>query len=99
MHKNTGMRRLGPMQRTFLTAAALAAVLTPLGCANPFETSVDNPNAVVEDALNNAAGATTISIIDWTTMRSRLLPSKSATSRLSILTKSSGSARRYARLE
>lgn len=60
MHKHTGMRRLGPMQKTFLTVAALAAVLTPLGCANPFETDVDNPNAVVEDALNNAAGATTL---------------------------------------
>ena len=60
MQKHTGMRRLGPMHRTLLTAGALLAVLTPLGCANPFETDVDNPNAVVEDALSNAAGATTL---------------------------------------
>lgn len=60
MQKHTGMRRLGPMHRTLLTAGALLAVITPLGCANPFETDVDNPNAVVENALNNAAGATTL---------------------------------------
>jgi len=48
------------MHRTILTAGALLAVLTPLGCANPFDTKIDNPNAVVEDALNNAAGATTL---------------------------------------
>lgn len=60
MQKHTGMRRLGPMHRILLTAGALLAVITPLGCANPFETDVRNPNAVVEDALNNAAGATTM---------------------------------------
>ena len=44
-----------------LGAVALAAmVMIPLGCANPFDTSVDNPNAVVETALADAAGATTL---------------------------------------
>ena len=44
-----------------LGAVALAAmVMVPLGCANPFDTSVANPNAVVETALADAAGATTL---------------------------------------
>lgn len=60
MHTNTGMRRLGPMRRSLLTAGALLAVVTPLGCANPFDTDTKNPNAVAEAALDDPAGATTL---------------------------------------
>ncbi|MFM8910665.1 MAG: hypothetical protein ACKOH8_08885, partial [Gemmatimonadota bacterium] len=52
------MRRLGSMSR--LLGVALAAALLPAACANPFDTAVENPNAVVEDALNDPAGATTL---------------------------------------
>lgn len=59
MRTNDSMR-LGSMGRLVRTAALAAAVLLPSACTNPFETDVDNPNAVVETALNDPAGATTL---------------------------------------
>lgn len=59
MRTNNGMRRLGTMGR-FVGTAALAAAALSTACANPFDTDVDNPNAVVEEALNDPAGATTL---------------------------------------
>lgn len=58
MRITNGMTRLGAMGRT-LGAAALAATLAA-ACANPFDTDVENPNAVVETALGDPAGATTL---------------------------------------
>lgn len=51
-HQST-IRHLG-------TIALAALVMIPMACANPFDTSVSNPNAVVETALADAAGATTL---------------------------------------
>ena len=51
---------LGSKGRLLGTAALVAAVSFPIACANPFDTDVDNPNAVVEAALAAAAGATTL---------------------------------------
>lgn len=59
MRTNTSMRRLGTMGR-YVGSAALAATMLSTACANPFDTDVDNPNAVVEEALNDPAGATTL---------------------------------------
>jgi len=58
MRQMTSMRRLGSKSR--LLGVALAAALLPAACANPFDTSVENPNAVVEEALGDPAGATTL---------------------------------------
>jgi hypothetical protein len=58
MRHLTSMRRLGSLSR--LVGAALSGALLVGACANPFDTDVDNPNAVVEDALADAAGATTL---------------------------------------
>lgn len=58
MRSNTSMR-LGTMGR-FVGTAALAAAALSTACANPFDTDVDNPNAVIEEALNDPAGATTL---------------------------------------
>ena len=58
MRQMTSMRRLGSKSR--LLGVALAAALLPAACANPFDTDVENPNAVVEEALGDAAGATTL---------------------------------------
>ncbi|MBM3899302.1 MAG: hypothetical protein FJ362_03975 [Gemmatimonadetes bacterium] len=52
------MRRLGSLSR--LVGAALSGALLVGACANPFDTDVDNPNAVIEEALGNAAGATSL---------------------------------------
>lgn len=60
MRTNHSMRRLGTTGRLAGTAAVIATALLPVSCANPFDTDVDNPNAVVEAALNNPAGATTL---------------------------------------
>lgn len=43
-----------------IVAALAAAVLVPAACSNPFETDIKNPNAVIEDALGDPAGATTL---------------------------------------
>lgn len=51
---------LGSKGRLLGTAALVAAAIVPIACANPFDTDVDNPNAVVEAALAAAAGATTL---------------------------------------
>lgn len=59
MRTNTSMRRLGTMGRIVGTAALVAVALST-ACANPFDTDVDNPNAVVEDSLTNPAAATTL---------------------------------------
>ncbi|MDZ7592516.1 MAG: hypothetical protein U5L05_17945 [Rubrivivax sp.] len=59
MRTNHSMRRLGVMGR-FVGTAALAAAALSTACANPFDTNVDNPNAVIETALNDPAGATTL---------------------------------------
>ena len=58
MRQMISMRRLGSKSR--LLGAALVAALLPAACANPFDTSVENPNAVVEEALGDPAGATTL---------------------------------------
>lgn len=60
MRKNHSMRKLGITGRVVGAAAIVAAALLPVSCANPFDTDVENPNAVVEEALNNPAGATTL---------------------------------------
>jgi hypothetical protein len=60
MPTNNSMRRFGMTGRWAGTAALAVAALLPASCANPFDTSVENPNAVVEAALNNPAGATTL---------------------------------------
>ncbi|MFM8909865.1 MAG: RagB/SusD family nutrient uptake outer membrane protein, partial [Gemmatimonadota bacterium] len=52
------MRRLGSLSR--LVGAALSGALLVGACANPFDTDVDNPNAVVGEALGDAAGATSL---------------------------------------
>ena len=58
MRHLASMRRLGSLSR--LVGAALSGALLVGACANPFDTDVDNPNAVVEEALGDAAGATTL---------------------------------------
>lgn len=60
MRTESSMHRLGTMGRLVGTAAIAAAALLPTGCANPFDTDVNNPNAVVEEALGDPAGATTL---------------------------------------
>ncbi len=52
----------GPSVSTgrILRAVALATLVAGAACTNPFETDVDNPNAIVENGLNNPAGATTL---------------------------------------
>ena len=49
MRTNTSMRRLGTMGRIVGTAALVAVALST-ACANPFDTDVDNPNAVIEES-------------------------------------------------
>lgn len=49
----------GRTTRVLSLGAALALAATT-GCDNPFGTDVRNPNAVIEDALADAAGATTL---------------------------------------
>lgn len=44
----------------FVARLALASATVTLGACNLFETDVTNPNAVVEEALNDPAGATTL---------------------------------------
>jgi len=58
MRHLASMRRLGSLSR--LVGAALSGALLVGACANPFDTNVDNPNAVVEEALGDAAGATSL---------------------------------------
>jgi hypothetical protein len=60
MRTNNSIGRPGSLSRLLGTAALAAMVITPIGCANPFDTDVENPNAVVETALNDPAGATTL---------------------------------------
>lgn len=43
-----------------LVVACLAAVAFTAGCDSLFETDIKNPNAVIEDALGDPAGATTL---------------------------------------
>ena len=58
MRHTASMRRLGSMSR--LVGAALSGALLVGACANPFDTDVDNPNAVIEEALGDPAGAKTL---------------------------------------
>ena len=58
MRHTASMRRLGSMSR--LLSAALTGALLVGACANPFDTDVANPNAVIEESLGDAAGATTL---------------------------------------
>jgi hypothetical protein len=53
-------RHSGALVRASAAAGMALALLLPGGCTNPFDTDVENPNAVVEDALNDPAGATTL---------------------------------------
>lgn len=60
MPTNNSMDRHRSTIRHLGRLALAATVMIPLGCANPFDTDVKNPNAVVETALADAAGATTL---------------------------------------
>lgn len=59
MRHHQGSRGRRSVARPILAGVA-AAALAAAACANPFETDVRNPNAVIETALNDPAGATTL---------------------------------------
>lgn len=56
IQRKAAVRRFAGVVLTGLAAI----VLLPTACSNPFETDLKNPNAVIEGALGDPAGATTL---------------------------------------
>jgi hypothetical protein len=58
MHTMTRLKLRRVMRSAALSVTALTLAVS--GCANPFDTDISNPNAIVDEALQDAAGATTL---------------------------------------